>query len=446
MNVYFRVLSAMKTRLTELKQYISSDANEEKNYACGTMILGSLMKEINYHIDYLETTQDTPVNDIKVLINFTKFKMELSEYQNEYAFQLQTKRLEKMTEKFDKMTQKFEEKTNECKELKAKIKSLENFNVESQNDRQRISLSSVLVVKAHWTGSLEEPRFISFDDGYTNYDQLRDVFCLEPDSFTLKYVVSDGESKQMCTSDDYKEAVKATIANQLFDVPISVIKLHIETSTENTDSAPESSSEAKSTKDNVSGEEYDEHNDSCSEVSIPDSPPVRIQQDVTWDRPEDVQRDNMALDLLPRSKHEELDSGAYHWTIRDWSSLDGAVYSDTFDVGGYKWRIKIYPKNDISTDDKFISIYLVLDDNILGGTRVHTEWVFTISSPKDATNYHNSHLRHYTFCKRKGWGLKEFYSIKNLRQLHNGKGPFVIDDQCVVSAYVRVVKDLNTDN
>ncbi|KAG0190624.1 hypothetical protein DFQ28_001794, partial [Apophysomyces sp. BC1034] len=173
------------------------------------------------------------------------------------------------------------------------------------------------------------------------YNQLRekigDVFCLEPDSFTLKHAVSASEFNQLHTSDDYREAIKVASIDQLFDVSVSIIKVHIETSTENMDSEPESSSEVKSIEDNVSKEEYDEDNDSYSEVSIPDSPPVRIQPDVTWDRPEDVQRDSMALDLLPPSKNEELGSGAYHWTIRDWSSLDGATQSDTFDAGGYEW-------------------------------------------------------------------------------------------------------------
>ncbi|KAG0162767.1 hypothetical protein DFQ29_003708, partial [Apophysomyces sp. BC1021] len=169
-----------------------------------------------------------------------------------------TEKFEKMTEKFDKMTQKFEDKTKECKEMKAKIKYLEKHSVESQDDGQRISLSSVLVVKVHWTGSLETPRFISFDGGYTDYNQLRekigDVFCLEPDSFTLKHAVSASEFNQLHTSDDYREAIKVASIDQLFDVSVSIIKVHIETSTENMDSEPESSSEVKSIEDNVSKE------------------------------------------------------------------------------------------------------------------------------------------------------------------------------------------------
>ncbi|KAG0183691.1 hypothetical protein DFQ28_001244, partial [Apophysomyces sp. BC1034] len=291
----------MQIRLKEFKNYIASNANEEENYAHSTLIFA----RNQLHLDYLGTIQFILADKEKVLSNFTNFKMELLEYQNEFFLHLQIKRLEKMAESFKKTTENFKEmtekskettyklkeKTRKCKELKATIESLERYNVESQYE-QRIFLSESLAVKAHLSGSPETVSCISFEGGYTSYGQLRekirDVFRLESHTFTLKYAVSDGEFNQLHTSDDYKEAIRLAFKNQLFDVPVSVIKVHIDTGTENIDFEAESSDD-ESNKGNVSEEDHIEDNGSYSEISVPDFPLVRIQSDVRWEKPDYVQ-------------------------------------------------------------------------------------------------------------------------------------------------------------
>ncbi|KAG0168947.1 hypothetical protein DFQ28_011382 [Apophysomyces sp. BC1034] len=342
----------MRMRLEEFKKHIASNANEEENYARSTLMFGSMMKEINYHIDYLETIQFIPADKEKVFANFIEFKMGLLEYQNELSLHLQTKRflkmaenLKKMTEKSKKTTHKLKEKTRECKELKAAMKSLEKRDVESQ-DEQRISLTSSLAIKAHLSGSPDMVSCISFDGGYTSYGQLRekirDVFRLESHTFILKYATSAGEFNQLHTSDDYKEAIRFAFRNQFFDVPVNVIKVYIETGIESIDFEAESSDD-ESNKGNVSEEDRIEDNGSHSEISVPDFPLAHIQSDVRWDRPDYAQ------------------------------------------------------------------------------------------------------VSCYVYGKTKSRGYRAFYSIENLKRSHKGKGPFVVDDRCVVSAYVRVVEGPNMD-
>ncbi|KAG0180102.1 hypothetical protein DFQ29_001245, partial [Apophysomyces sp. BC1021] len=50
-----------------------------------------------------------------------------------------------------------------------------------------------------------------------------------------------------------------------------------------------------------------------------------------------------------------------------------------------------------------------------------------------------------TYCQSKKWCYQRLSSI-DLTQSHKGKDPFVVDGRCVVSAYVRVVKDPFNDN
>ncbi|KAG0168119.1 hypothetical protein DFQ30_005180 [Apophysomyces sp. BC1015] len=447
----------MKTRLKEFKQHMVRNANEEENYACSSLVFGSMLKEINYHIDYLETIQFKPVHKERMLANFTKFKMELLEYQKQYGFQLQKKTLEKMTAKFKQMREKskktahkLKKKTKKNKELEAKIKSLEEHGTENQGSEQQISLSSSLVIKLHLVGSPEMVRCISFDDGYTSYGQLhekiRDVFHIGSNSFTLKYSDSKGEFNNIFTSEDYREAVKVAFVNQLFDVPISVIKVHVEPGIESIDSETKSSSEDESSKGSVSEQEDTEDNKSHSDTSVTDSSLVRIQSDVRWDRPEDAERESIVLRVLPRNDYEELDFGVYHWTIWNWSFQEEALSSKTFVVGGYKWSIKIHPKGDSKEAGNSISIYLELADNVPEQIDVYVENVFMISNPNDATNYYDKTMDYDVYGKHKSLGYSDFYPFENLDKLHKGKGPFVVNNRIVVSACVRVVKDPNMNN
>ncbi|KAG0184838.1 hypothetical protein DFQ28_010357 [Apophysomyces sp. BC1034] len=331
----------MKTRLKEFKQHMVRNANEEENYACSSLVFGSMLKEINYHIDYLETIQFKPVHKERMLANFTKFKMELLEYQKQYGFQLQKKTLEKMTAKFKQMREKskktahkLKKKTKKNKELEAKIKSLEEHGTENQGSEQQISLSSSLVIKLHLVGSPEMVRCISFDDGYTSYGQLHEK--------------------------------------------------------------TKSSSEDESSKGSVSEQEDTEDNKSHSDTSVTDSSLVRIQSDVRWDRPEDAERESIVLRVLPRNDYEELDFGVYHWTIWNWSFQEEALSSKTFVVGGYKCRsIKIHPKGDSKEAGNSISIYLELADNVPEQIDVYVENVFMISNPNDATNYYDKTSKYY---------------------------------------------------
>ncbi|KAG0167956.1 hypothetical protein DFQ29_000181 [Apophysomyces sp. BC1021] len=381
----------MKTRLKEFKQHMVRNANEEENYACSSLVFGSMLKEINYHIDYLETIQFKPVHKERMLANFTKFKMELLEYQKQYGFQLQKKTLEKMTAKFKQMREKskktahkLKKKTKKNKELEAKIKSLEEHGTENQGSEQQISLSSSLVIKLHLVGSPEMVRCISFDDGYTSYGQLHEK--------------------------------------------------------------TKSSSEDESSKGSVSEQEDTEDNKSHSDTSVTDSSLVRIQSDVRWDRPEDAERESIVLRVLPRNDYEELDFGVYHWTIWNWSFQEEALSSKTFVVGGYKWSIKIHPKGDSKEAGNSISIYLELADNVPEQIDVYVENVFMISNPNDATNYYDKTMDYDVYGKHKSLGYSDFYPFENLDKLHKGKGPFVVNNRIVVSACVRVVKDPNMNN
>ncbi|KAG0165942.1 hypothetical protein DFQ30_007763 [Apophysomyces sp. BC1015] len=299
------------------------------------MILESMVKEINYHISFLKTyPTDLIAEKEQKLIQFAGFKEKLLECQNEYLFELQN-------EKLEEMTQKLEKKVLAYKTLRIKMESTGRWGAEKQVDEQIIHLSSSLVVKARLSGSSETVRYITFDDEYTSYDQLRekllDTFRLRPHNFTLKYAVVKGEFNQLCTSNDYTEAIRIAVESQPSDIPVNVIEVHIQTDTDNIDSEIQSSSKDESIRGSILEEDHGEDGDSCSEVSTPKFHLARIKSDAKWDKFEDPQRDNMALELLPQGNDEELDFGAYHWSILNWCSLEGMIKSEIFDVGGYRW-------------------------------------------------------------------------------------------------------------
>ncbi|KAJ1435770.1 TRAF-like [Sesbania bispinosa] len=81
-------------------------------------------------------------------------------------------------------------------------------------------------------------------------------------------------------------------------------------------------------------------------------PPFVIPED---SQPIDAQAENMSSHFL-----DNLPSGRFTWTINDFSSLPEKVYSSSFCVGGYKWRILLFPKGN---DVDYLSMYLDVTDS-----------------------------------------------------------------------------------
>ncbi|SAM09673.1 hypothetical protein [Absidia glauca] len=146
--------------------------------------------------------------------------------------------------------------------------------------------------------------------------------------------------------------------------------------------------------------------------------------------------------ILPELQDLEiLDIGSSHWHIKDWKQLDNKCHGPILKVGQHAWRILLYPRGNGTRDT--VSIYLeALQDNIPPTWYVCAQFGLVISNPEDPTIYHASHAHHRFSTDEVDWGFTRFYDIKDLdKSNQQKKGPFLVNQQTVLSVYIRVVKD-----
>ncbi|XVE68556.1 hypothetical protein DITRI_Ditri09bG0077400 [Diplodiscus trichospermus] len=130
-------------------------------------------------------------------------------------------------------------------------------------------------------------------------------------------------------------------------------------------------------------------------------------------------------------------SGWITWTIDNFSRLNAKkIYSDIFSVGGYKWRILIFPKGN---NVDHLSVYLDVADsatlpygwsryarfNIAVCNQIHSE--YTVRKERQ---------RQFNACES-DWG---FTSFMPLGELYDPSKGFLVNDTCIVEADVAVYK------
>ncbi|KAI9271739.1 hypothetical protein BDA99DRAFT_433176 [Phascolomyces articulosus] len=108
-------------------------------------------------------------------------------------------------------------------------------------------------------------------------------------------------------------------------------------------------------------------------------------------------------------------------------------------------RVLLFPKGNNQTES--VSIYLEIADPVAHGLpddwHVCAQFTLVLSHPEDPTNYYTSTATHRFSADEIDWGFTRFYELKLLNRTfpHTGKGPFVLNNQAIISVYLRVVKD-----
>ncbi|KAI8145421.1 hypothetical protein BJV82DRAFT_603604 [Fennellomyces sp. T-0311] len=150
--------------------------------------------------------------------------------------------------------------------------------------------------------------------------------------------------------------------------------------------------------------------------------------------------------LLPEiSDLETEDIQVFHWHIKDWKGLEARCHGPVFHAGGYPWQILLFPKGNNQSES--VSIYLEVANPSTHGLpndwHVCAQFTLVLSHPDDPTNYYTNNATHRFSAEEIDWGFTRFYELKTLNRVNplNGKGPFVLNNQAIISVYLRVVKD-----
>ncbi|XP_050386993.1 uncharacterized protein LOC126803243 [Argentina anserina] len=134
----------------------------------------------------------------------------------------------------------------------------------------------------------------------------------------------------------------------------------------------------------------------------------------------------------------ELISMTYTWTIDNFSKLKSRKhYSDGFVIGGFKWRIVVYPKGTGGRQD--LSMYLNVADasKLPSGWNRYAEFSLTVVNQFNSDKSITIDTQHQFCAKKSDWGFTSFMPLSELYDQNEG---YIVDDICIVEAEVAVSK------
>ncbi|XP_024017457.1 uncharacterized protein LOC112090423 isoform X2 [Morus notabilis] len=128
-------------------------------------------------------------------------------------------------------------------------------------------------------------------------------------------------------------------------------------------------------------------------------------------------------------------SARFTWTIDNFSRLNiKKLYSDVFYVGGYKWRILIFPKGN---NVDHLSMYLdVADSGALPyGWSRYAQFSLSVVNQVHSKFSVRKETQHQFNARESDWG---FTSFMPLGELYDPGRGYLVNDTCIVEADVAV--------
>ncbi|KDP40936.1 hypothetical protein JCGZ_24935 [Jatropha curcas] len=135
---------------------------------------------------------------------------------------------------------------------------------------------------------------------------------------------------------------------------------------------------------------------------------------------------------------EEPENGTYTWYINNFSTLEPKEHiSGVFTVAGYKWKLSLYPKGNLTERYRSLSVYLQLDPGSIGSPQkqVYVECKL-LARERFYGNHHERTVQNW-FNQSKS--LSGFASFMRLSDLHNLSTGFLMNDTLVVEAKITKV-------
>ncbi|KAK9129007.1 hypothetical protein Syun_017804 [Stephania yunnanensis] len=128
-------------------------------------------------------------------------------------------------------------------------------------------------------------------------------------------------------------------------------------------------------------------------------------------------------------------SSRFTWTIENFSRLNTKKhYSDFFVVGGYKWRVLIFPKGN-NVDQ--LSMYLDVADSatLPYGWSRYAQFSLTVVNQVYFRHTVRKETQHQFNARESDWGFTSFMPLSDLYD--PGKG-YLVNDTCIIEAEVAV--------
>ncbi|XP_045794342.1 MATH domain and coiled-coil domain-containing protein At3g58410-like [Trifolium pratense] len=125
------------------------------------------------------------------------------------------------------------------------------------------------------------------------------------------------------------------------------------------------------------------------------------------------------------------------WKIENFSRLKtDEVYSETFVIGGYPWKIRLHPKGD--EDDEYLQIYVeaVKTANMSEGWSRVVKFKLLVFNQLNTNMTISEDFGDCVFdASETSWG---FYDFMELDDLNDPQMGFIVEDACIVGAEIFV--------
>ncbi|KAJ5562977.1 hypothetical protein N7535_002578 [Penicillium sp. DV-2018c] len=139
---------------------------------------------------------------------------------------------------------------------------------------------------------------------------------------------------------------------------------------------------------------------------------------------------------------ETLEECSHSWHIKDWRKMERKSHGPIFQCGGFPWRILFFPYGN---QTEFASFYLeqAWEGEPPANWYACVQFALVLSNVNDPTIYTHHAATHRFTAEEGDWGFTRFADLKSLFS-HEWEGksvPLVQEDEAIITAYVRVVKD-----
>jgi ubiquitin carboxyl-terminal hydrolase 7 len=134
---------------------------------------------------------------------------------------------------------------------------------------------------------------------------------------------------------------------------------------------------------------------------------------------------------------DDPQTGKFTWTIDNFSKINlRKHYSETFTVGGYKWRVLLFPKGN---NVDHLSVYLDVADSaqLPYGWSRFAHFTLAVVNQYDPKLTVKKDTQHQFNVRESDWG---FTSFMPLQDLYDPSRAFLVNDTLIVEADVNVSK------
>ncbi|XP_058085192.1 ubiquitin C-terminal hydrolase 12-like isoform X4 [Magnolia sinica] len=152
-------------------------------------------------------------------------------------------------------------------------------------------------------------------------------------------------------------------------------------------------------------------------------------------QPMEVQQPEAAASTAENQPVEDPPSSRFTWTIENFSRLNTKKhYSDVFFVGGYKWRVLIFPKGN---NVDHLSMYLDVADSasLPYGWSRYAQFSLAVINQIHNKYTVRKDTQHQFNARESDWGFTSFMPLSDLYDPSRG---YLVNDTCIVEAEVAV--------